>query len=94
MDKSDEENCRMVNMEVRIVMITINSCIQGNYNKKVAPFTYDKATKKNTPASINVSMSIMDVLKIEEVNHVYTLKFRLILEWYVFSSVSRMLPLR
>ena len=55
--------------------------LQGNYNKKVAPFSYNKATKKTSPVSINVSMSVMDVLKIEEVNHVYTLKFRLLLEW-------------
>ena len=27
-------------------------------------------------------MSVIDILKIEEVDHVYTLKFRLILEWY------------
>ena len=54
---------------------------QGNYNKKVAPFSYNKATKLTSPVGINVSMSVMDVLKIEEVNHVYTLKYRLLLEW-------------
>ena len=47
----------------------------------MAPFSYNKATKKTSPVSINVSMSVMDVLKIEEVDHVYTLKFRLLLEW-------------
>ena len=27
-------------------------------------------------------MSVIDILKIEEVNHIYILKFRLVLEWY------------
>ena len=30
-------------------------------------------------------MSIIDIIKIEEVDHVYTLKFRLVLEWSVIS---------
>ena len=39
----------------------------------------------NIPVNINVSMSIIDIIKIEEVDHVYTLKFRLVLEWSVIS---------
>ena len=39
----------------------------------------------NIPVNINVSMSIIDIIKIEEVDHVYTLKFRLVLEWSVKS---------
>ena len=31
--------------------------------------------------NINVSMSVIDIIKIEEVDHIYTLKFRLVLEW-------------
>ena len=27
-------------------------------------------------------MSVIDIIKIEEVDHVYILKFRLVLEWY------------
>ena len=34
------------------------------------------------PVNINVSMSVIDILKIEEVDHIYILKFRLVLEWY------------
>ena len=76
----------MVNMEVSelfTILHTLNfsPTHQGNYNKKVAPFSYDKVAKQTSPVGINVSMSVMDVLKIEEVNHVYTLKFRLLLEW-------------
>ena len=35
------------------------------------------------PVNINVSMSVIDILKIEEVDHIYVLKFRLVLEWCV-----------
>ena len=68
-DKSDEVNCRLLVME-------------DNYNKKIAPFSFDNENQSNIPAIINVSISVIDVLKIEEVNHVYVLKFRLTLEWY------------
>ena len=55
--------------------------LQDNYNKKIAPFSFDKVNNLNIPVNINVSMSIIDIIKIEEVDHVYTLKFRLVLEW-------------
>ena len=58
---------------------------QDNYNKKIAPFSFDKVNNLNIPVNINVSMSIIDIIKIEEVDHVYTLKFRLVLEWSVIS---------
>ena len=57
---------------------------QENYNKKIPPFAFDKVNNVNIPVNINVSMSIIDILKIEEVDHVYNLKFRLVLEWYLF----------
>ena len=57
---------------------------QENYNKKIAPFTFDKVNNVNIPVNINVSMSVIDIIKIEEVDHVYILKFRLVLEWYLF----------
>ena len=55
---------------------------QDNYNKKIAPFSFDKVKNVNIPVNINVSMSVIDIIKIEEVDHVYILKFRLVLEWY------------
>ena len=54
---------------------------QSNYNKKIAPFSFDKINNRNIPVNINVSMSVIDIIKIEEVDHVYILKFRLVLEW-------------
>ena len=55
--------------------------LQDNYNKKIAPFSFDKVKKRAVPVGINVSMTVTDIIKIEEVDHVYTLKFRLVLEW-------------
>ena len=69
LDESDEDNCQMIYMK-------------DNYNKKIAPFIYDRQTKTNIPVNINISMALRDVLKIEEINHIFTLKFRFLMEWY------------
>ena len=61
------------------VIIVVN--FQGNYNRKIAPFVFDEDTWSNIPANVSVSMAVTDILKIEEVDHVYTMKFRLVLEW-------------
>ena len=54
---------------------------KDNYNKKIAPFSFDTVQKAVIPVNINVSFSVIDILKIEEVNHIYVLKFRFVLEW-------------
>ena len=66
MDKSDEENCRVLIME-------------ENYNKKIAPFSFDS---RIIPVEVHVSMAVMDIISIKEVDLNYVLKFRLVLEWY------------
>ena len=94
-DRSDEEGCQVVNIQVkfhkillpisiyhplmRLSVIIVN--LQGNYNRKIAPFVFDEDTWSNIPANVSVSMAVTDILKIEEVDHVYTMKFRLVLEW-------------
>jgi hypothetical protein len=70
-DGSDEENCRTIVMK-------------ENYSKKIAPFIFDQVNQVNVPVKINVSMEIVDFIKIQEVDHTYTLKFRLKLEWFDF----------
>ena len=40
---------------------------QDNYNKKIAPFSFDKINNVNIPVNINVSMSVIDIIKIAEV---------------------------
>ena len=64
---------------MRLSVIIVN--LQGNYNRKIAPFVFDEDTWSNIPANVSVSMAVTDILKIEEVDHVYTMKFRLVLEW-------------
>ena len=68
-DESDEENCVML-------------VIKDNYNKKIAPFGYDYVENVVIPVDVKVSMAIMDILSIQEVNLVYVLKFRFLMEWY------------
>ena len=41
--------------------------LQENYNKKIAPFSFDKVNDVNIPVNINVSMSVIDIIKIAEV---------------------------
>lgn len=68
-DESDEDDCKMIFMK-------------DNYNKKIPPFFFDKINNKNIPVNVNASMSVIDIIKIAEVDHTFTLKFRLVLEWY------------
>ena len=68
-DESDEENCGILFMK-------------DNYNQKIPPFQFDKIKQENIPVNVNVSMSVIDIIKIKEVDHVYTLKYRLTLVWY------------
>ena len=68
-DESDEDHCKMLVMK-------------ENYNKKIAPFTFNYDEEKIIPVDVNISMAVMDVLSIQEVNLVYVLKFRLLMEWY------------
>ena len=56
--------------------------MKDNYNKKIPPFFFDKINNKNIPVNVNASMSVIDIIKIAEVDHTFTLKFRLVLEWY------------
>ena len=68
-DESDEENCRML-------------VIRENYNKKISPFGYDYIEDLIIPVDVKISITIMDILSIQEVDMVYVLKFRFLMEWY------------
>ena len=56
--------------------------MKDNYNNKIAPFEYDHVNSRVVPANVNISMAVMDVLGISEVDLVYVLKFRFIMVWY------------
>ena len=68
-DESDENDCKMLAMK-------------ENYNKKIAPIEYDYVNSKVIPANVYVSMVVLDVLSISEVDLVYVLKFRILMNWY------------
>jgi len=68
-DRSDEENCKMLEFD-------------ENYSKKISPFRYDSEKNEIEPALVNVSLGLKKILKIEEVQLKFTLKFRLIMEWF------------
>ena len=56
--------------------------IRENYNKKISPFGYDYVEDIIIPVEVKISITIMDILSIQEVNMVYVLKFRFLMEWY------------
>ena len=56
--------------------------IRENYNKKISPFGYDYIEDLIIPVNVKISITIMDILSIQEVDMVYVLKFRFLMEWY------------
>ena len=56
--------------------------MKENYNKKIAPFDFDYLASRVIPVNVNISMAVMDVLSISEVDLVYVLKFRFLMVWY------------
>ena len=73
-DTSDEKNCKLVIME-------------ENYNKNIAPFTVNPLTNTVEEVHINVSANVIDIVKINEVEQTFKLKFQLILNWYDFRLI-------
>ena len=70
-DKSDEKDCSLL-------------VLNEGYNKKVAPFIYDKNRKKVDVVKVDVSTSIQNVIDISEVDNIIELKFDILLEWYEY----------
>ena len=68
-DESDEDGCKTIVMK-------------ENYSKAIAPFIFDAEKDENLPARVNVSLSVIDVVNIKEVDHTYNLKFKLRLQWF------------
>ena len=73
-DGSDEKNCKLIVME-------------GNYNKNIAPFIVDPDNDQVQPVQVNISAEILDILKINEVEETFKLKFQLALSWYDFRLI-------
>ena len=45
--------------------------MKENYNKKIAPLSFDYEEQVIIPVDVNISIAVMDVLSIQEVNLVY-----------------------
>ena len=74
-DESDEDNCKMMVMK-------------DNYNKKISPFKFDYVNQMIQPVNVNVSFAVIDVLSTREVDLVYVLKFRFLMEYYDYRYIS------
>ena len=70
-DQSDEDNCSLL-------------VLKKGYNKKVAPFIFNKTRKEVDPVKVDVSTSIQNVIDISEVNNIIELKFDILMEWYEY----------
>ena len=68
-DESDEVDCRLI-------------VLKNNYNKKVPPFNINEKDQALTPATVEVSTQLMNVLAISEFSHTIDLKLGITLEWY------------
>ena len=68
-DKSDEQQCELVKFE-------------DGYNKKVPPITSVSSSNDSiVPVSVNVSIDLLKIVRMEEVEHLIELQFEIILEW-------------
>ena len=67
-DESDEKECSLLELG-------------SGYNKKVPPFDIDGASNI-IAVNVNISTTLMNVLKISEVDHIIELKFGISLIWY------------
>ena len=68
-DKSDEINCNLIALE-------------DNYSKNVPPFKINPKDQSLTPAVVEVSTQLMNVLAISEFSHTINLKIGITLRWY------------
>ena len=68
-DESDENAC-------------VTVLVKDNYNKNIAPFSFDKKLNEIVPVNIDISVDVIDVLSIIEVKNEFELKLSLIMEWY------------
>ena len=62
--------------------------MKDNYNKKISPFKFDYVNRMIKPVDVNVSFAVIDVLSTREVDLVYVLKFRFMMEYYDYRLMS------
>ena len=52
------------------------------YNKNMAPFTVESSNDRISAVEVNISATVMNILKINEVEQSLKLKISLLLTWY------------
>ena len=68
-DESDEENCQVLALE-------------SSYNRKVPPITTVSATDFTiVPVPVNISIILMKIVGVHEVEHTIVLQFEIVLNW-------------
>ena len=68
-DGSDEKDCQLL-------------LLMEGYNKNVPPFSFDFLPNKTIlPVTVNVSLRLLKVVDIDEVDNSIELQFEIILEW-------------
>ena len=68
-DRSDEKDCQLF-------------LLMDGYNKNVPPFLFDYLPNKTIlPVTVNVSLRLLKVVDIDEVDNSIELQFEIILEW-------------
>ena len=67
-DESDEIDCQLI--------------IMRNYNKNIAPFTVNQVNNEIDAVAVNISANIIEILKINEVEQSFQVKFGLLLSWF------------
>ena len=66
-DQSDEEHCQVL-------------VLKSNYNKKVPPIV-TTGGNNFTPTEVDISISLLKIVGMEEVEHKIDLQFKITLEW-------------
>ena len=67
--------------------------MKENYNKKIAPFVFDFESCTVIPVNVNISMAVMDIVSISEIDLEYVLKFRFLMIWYDYRCALRILEI-
>ena len=69
-DFSDERGCQLV-------------LLNEGYNQKVPPFKMESYIgNRMSPVRVNVSLKLLNVMRIDEVENTIDLKFHILLEWF------------
>ena len=67
-DSSDEDGCYLVDLDT-------------GYKKHIPPFSQKRFSDEIVPVQVNVSLTLLNIVDIDEVEHTIDLQFEISLEW-------------